>query len=247
MNNSAPLPSLGNSLGLAMVGGAGFGALSRLGELVPGPQSLTTKAMSSWAASTDLADIAITLIRLVGLGLSIYLIVIGVVGAIAIGTRWRPAHRLWRLITTTGTRQMIAGGLALAVSVPVATSAHAPSAAILSDIGPSAAIALTDLGAVAEITDIGAAPVQEPRLAAAAPEPAAAELSEPTADVWLVARGDHLWSIAQETLADEWGRPPREPEVEAYWRRLIDINRSQVGANPDLLFPGQTLTLPPVD
>jgi hypothetical protein len=63
-----------------------------------------------------------------------------------------------------------------------------------------------------------------------------------------VTSGEHLWAIAAATLADELGRAPSEGEVVPYWQQLIATNRDVLAdpANPDLLFPGQLLTLPPV-
>ncbi|PLS75238.1 MAG: hypothetical protein CYG61_08380, partial [Actinobacteria bacterium] len=42
-------------------------------------------------------------------------------------------------------------------------------------------------------------------------------------------------------------RAPSDAEVDAYWRRLVDANRAILRdpANPDLLYPGQVLTVPP--
>jgi len=39
---------------------------------------------------------------------------------------------------------------------------------------------------------------------------------------------------------------PTDAEVEPYWRRLIDLNRSRLvdPGNPDLIFPTQVFDLP---
>ena len=85
------------------------------------------------------------------------------------------------------------------------------------------------------------AEVSPPR--APAPPPAT-----PTTTITL-APGDHLWSVAARTLATAWGRPPAEREVAPYWRLLVDLNRSSLPnpADPDLVFPGEVIRLPPVD
>jgi nucleoid-associated protein YgaU len=64
--------------------------------------------------------------------------------------------------------------------------------------------------------------------------------------VHIVGRGDHLWAIARDTLEDALGRAPNDAEISAYWRRLIDQNRSRLvdPDNPDLIFAGQELILP---
>jgi nucleoid-associated protein YgaU len=83
-----------------------------------------------------------------------------------------------------------------------------------------------------------------PEPAAAAPVPSPAPAAPTT---WTVEPGDSFWSIAEEVLADAWGRPPSDAEVDPYWRALIAANRDRItSGNPDLIFPGQTFLLPPV-
>jgi nucleoid-associated protein YgaU len=72
--------------------------------------------------------------------------------------------------------------------------------------------------------------------------------SQPAApQEWVVARGDHLWSIAEAHLGDVLGRPPTDAEITPYWRALIDHNRSRLSDPdlPDMIFPGQVFELPP--
>ena len=68
------------------------------------------------------------------------------------------------------------------------------------------------------------------------------------ADTWAVEPGDHFWSIAERVLGERWGRRPTTVETDGYWRALVAANRPRLADrdNPDLLFPGQVLTLPPL-
>ena len=59
---------------------------------------------------------------------------------------------------------------------------------------------------------------------------------------WSVQHGDHLWSIAESTLTTRWHRAPSEAEVDRYWGAVVRAN-PQV-EHPDLIFPGQVITLP---
>lgn len=73
--------------------------------------------------------------------------------------------------------------------------------------------------------------------------PAGAEPSAVTVDdneVWVVDAGDSFWSIAEDVVG--LGR-----RTQAYWEQLIAANRDRLAVpdQPDLLFPGQRLTLPP--
>jgi len=65
--------------------------------------------------------------------------------------------------------------------------------------------------------------------------------------VWTVEPGDHLWSIATETLQDSWSRSElTDAEIVGYWREVIEANRERLVEpdNPDLILPGQELLLP---
>ncbi len=61
-----------------------------------------------------------------------------------------------------------------------------------------------------------------------------------------VVAGDSFWTIAHEVLTDHLDRTPTEAETAAYWERLIAANRDRLvdRDNPDLIFPGQALSMP---
>ena len=65
---------------------------------------------------------------------------------------------------------------------------------------------------------------------------------------WTVETGDHLWHIAAESLEESWGRAVADHEVDPYWRQIIEANRATfvVADNPDLIYPGQVVRLPPI-
>lgn len=66
----------------------------------------------------------------------------------------------------------------------------------------------------------------------------------PEEDVEVVVhRGDSLWSIAARRL----GHGASDAEIDRSWRELFALNREVVGADPDLLLPGQLLRLPDPD
>jgi nucleoid-associated protein YgaU len=93
----------------------------------------------------------------------------------------------------------------------------------------------------------GAASAPAPR---APPVPATADAARApfTRSSWTVEAGDSFWSIAADTVAAA-GREPTDRQVTAYWRRLVEANRSRLidAGNPDLLVPGQHLVLPDED
>ena len=55
-----------------------------------------------------------------------------------------------------------------------------------------------------------------------------------------VARGDTLWAIAQSRL----GASATNRQVAREWPRWYATNRAVIGANPDLIIPGQRLHAP---
>ncbi len=57
----------------------------------------------------------------------------------------------------------------------------------------------------------------------------------------VVHRGDSLWGIAARHL----GAGASDAEVAAEWPRWYAANRSVIGADPDVLLPGQVLLVPP--
>jgi nucleoid-associated protein YgaU len=55
----------------------------------------------------------------------------------------------------------------------------------------------------------------------------------------VVERGETLWSIAADALGtDELHRIAR------YWPRIHRLNREVIGSDPNMIFPGQVLSLP---
>ena len=53
---------------------------------------------------------------------------------------------------------------------------------------------------------------------------------------YTVVKGDSLWKIAKA----HYGNGNQ-------WRKIYEANRVTIGDNPDLIHPGQTLTIPDVD
>lgn len=58
-----------------------------------------------------------------------------------------------------------------------------------------------------------------------------------------VRSGDSLWTLA----ADQLGPLATDVEIARQWPRWYDLNRHVIGPDPDLLLPGQLLTVPPPD
>jgi hypothetical protein len=73
-------------------------------------------------------------------------------------------------------------------------------------------------------------------------QPAASPATAPPGAV-RVSPGDTLWDLAEQSLGPGAG----PAEVERRWRQIYAANRDVVGADPDLIRPGQRLLLPTTD
>jgi nucleoid-associated protein YgaU len=86
-----------------------------------------------------------------------------------------------------------------------------------------------------------------PPVAAAPAQPAQ---QTPVQASHVVVAGENLWTIAQEHLAEARGGAdePTTREVAAYWLRVVEANRDRLlSGDPDLIYPGEEIVLPPVD
>jgi nucleoid-associated protein YgaU len=65
-----------------------------------------------------------------------------------------------------------------------------------------------------------------------------------------VVEGDNLWTIARDRLAKVTRQPASElseREIGRYWLDVVDANRASLrSGDPDLIFPGEMIKLPPV-
>ncbi len=88
-----------------------------------------------------------------------------------------------------------------------------------------------------------AAPASPPRTAPGAETAVLGSLRADLAadDEVVVRRGDTLWDLAARHLGPDAG----DAEIAAEWPRWHGANREVIGADPDLLLPGQRLHPPP--
>jgi hypothetical protein len=92
----------------------------------------------------------------------------------------------------------------------------------------------------------GATPQQRQRQR----QPQRPQPQRPQATSHHVLPGDNLWTISRDHLAQVTDRPAGElsdHEIAAYWLRVIAANRDSLrSGDPDLIFPGEVIRLPPV-
>jgi hypothetical protein len=150
-------------------------------------------------------------------------------------------------VATTTTAGLDPATSATTTSVPLATTTTRPLSTTTSI--PSAtttAIPMTPFAvsgpSVSPTTTTTAA------VGAAAAEPVEATVPDRGPAMWTVQPGDHLWSIARRVLERHGAPAVDDDDVTPYWRTLVAANREllPVPTNPDLLFPGDRLVVPPV-
>jgi hypothetical protein len=225
---------------------------------LPAPPLAGPRRLEEWWASNGTAVATFALVRIVGLALSVYLAALGLVGTVAAATKWSWADALLvRCATPAARRFLVGGGLVASLSVSTVGAANAPSIFdlvdmgtittefMIQDMGPvTTEFTIEDMGPVragSEAHDIG--PKQGIRSETVVERPLEAAVVDSELATWVVARGDHLWSIAAATVAER-GEDGREATITAYWLRLIHENRDVVGETPDLIYPGQVIRLP---
>lgn len=231
------------------------------GPLAPPPLS-DPSGLGPWLDARLPAEAAVAVARLAALALAWYLLAATAAGVLAHVSGAASAVRLADAVSIPTVRRIVHGAVGL--SLVAGTAGVSPAVAVADAIGgaasgppptmrvlPEAAAAVLPPGVPAPGIDrtrsIPGARSAEPAATAdeAPGRPGAGDAGPVT---WTVGPGDHLWGVAERTLAEAWGRPPGDAEVDPYWRAVIEANRDRLRdpANPDLVFAGQVLVLPPL-
>lgn len=184
----------------------------------------------------------------------------------ATGRRAAALDRTARALTPDVLRRVVAAGVGVGLGLGGAVTATATETDLgwqpTTSVVPTATVGTTGVGAVSTDTvPIRSAPASSPATgtattpaAPAAPpgtatpppstaQPSGAADAPAAAETATVRPGDSLWSLAAARLA---GRPT-DAEIAAAWPRWYEANRDVVGPDPDLLLPGQVLTVPTTD
>ncbi len=228
--------------------------------------------LRAWTDAASPTEMAMALLRLAALAAIWYLLVATALVTATRVVQVRGLTAFTQRVTPGLVRQIAAGGGGLGLALGTVAGAlppphlhAAPAAAVTTATpppppapGPGAASAtmtrepLPDPPpATATMTRVGdplLTSVTMTRTALVVPGPAPPGPAPPSAGAttWVVEPGDSFWSIAEDVVTSPGQAAPPERDVSRYWRRLVDANRDRLvdPGNPDLLLPGQTLTLP---
>jgi len=223
--------------------------LRALGEgALAAPPLGSPGALVSWVEAREPITALVALVRLVAELAVWYVLGVSALHVAAGVLRRRGAHRLADALALPAVARLVKGGLGLGL---VAATTVQPSGAATppghgtATMTPAPTRSPSATATMAPTTGTATMqPVPAPAPAPAPPPPTAAVV----ATTWTVAPGESFWSIAEEVLADAWGRPATDAEVDPYWRTLVERNRARLADpdDPDLLHPGQVLDLPPL-
>lgn len=246
------------ALRLRMTAVLALAGLTLAGLLITGAGTLAAPPIGSWVDAVTWYErvgaeaatiVALRLLAMLGVG---WLLVGAALQLVASVSLRHGAQRMADVMSPRVLRHLahgvanlsVSAGLALP-SVIVMPAEDPPGTAVMevlddTDESTTTTVAPTTIAAAAPTTTI-VVPVPAPP---AIPVPAPVE---PPADAHVVVEaGDSFWRIAVDVITDARGTPPADGDVDAYWHRLIAANRDRLvdPANADLLFPGQTLTVP---
>lgn len=70
------------------------------------------------------------------------------------------------------------------------------------------------------------------------------ERPRPSAAAYVVEPGDSLWRIAASVLRSGGEGEPSSADIARFWPVIYAENRTLIGDNPNLIFPGQQLLIP---
>jgi len=234
---------------------------SLVGAAAVGSIFLTT-ARATWAAISaagpaDLADGILLVVALVGAALSLWLglgMALSALSAVP-GALGRACGQLAGQVAPAAVRKVVAfilgttltaafvPGTALADigHVPLRPAVVAAARRLMSGLSEAAPVASfrDDSRAPRDMDSVDAAPL--PVWSTSSPRGPRHNREHVPPRSIVVHRGDTLWSIAARRL----GASATAADIDAEWHRWFAANRDIVGADPNLILPGQVLHAPP--
>lgn len=251
MSSRTPAATPAAVASLATFGGA-MAALHQLGHgILAGPPLGSIAALVGWATDRDPAVVAMVLLRLLSLAVGYHVLVttlMVVIGRVVHAPRLVTLADAMTLPMFRGTAGRLAGlaiSTAAVVGGTLPTGGTAP-AAVATPAAPAPGDAV--MGPLL-IERVALPPGNTPSAGSTtatirAVTQAAVPTAAPAPSLHRVKPGDHLWGIAEEAVRAALGRTPSDAEVDPFWRQVILANPDLV--DPDLIFPGQVVVVPPV-
>jgi hypothetical protein len=236
--------------------GAAIVALTAIGHEPAFRVPLTR--LDDWLAVTPPADALVAALRWVALlgawwlfaGTLLYVAaVVTRVPAAVRAVRWAALPPVRRVVDAALVATVV-GGAVLAPATAGARGAGPPSTTLVRD-GRGGDLASLPPATVAAPTPPAGPPPRTPAPTATAVPPVAPSPPPVSVEVQVVvAPGDDLWALAAARLAATRGIAAgdvADAEIAPYWVAVCERNRAALASgDPNLIFPGEVVTLPPV-
>ncbi len=243
---------------LGLLAAATLLRLAATGDL-SGPPLASLGELGAWVDACSPAAAGVALVRLLAELSAWYVLGLSLLHVASHALRSAGGHRLADSLAVPGVRRAVRAGLGLGLVAASSVSgrdADAPAGGTAT-MAPAIEVGTATARSVAHPTGTATMTPAERRDGTATMRPmadASAAAGTPTAGLvmapatWTVVAGESLWSIAEDVLADAWGRPPSDHEVEPFWQRLVEANRGRLvdPDAPDLIHPGQVFEVPAV-
>ncbi len=209
-----------------------------------------------FAPTTRLEDAIATGLRYVALALAYWLAISTLLYAAVRLTRVPAAIRTVGWLTLPAVRRVVDRALAVGLAFGIATTPLAAAAQETADttpvvehvfLPPPTGFYAPPAPPETQITDPAVVPPGVRARPLGTPDRAADVTGPPSpTDGHVVASGENLWSIAAARVEFSY-HAPSETEIAIYWLSLIEANRHVLASgDPDLIYPGERLVLPPV-
>lgn len=217
--------------------------LHRLGR-VPS-LAIDVTAPRRWLAVAPPEDALAAVVRLLALGLGWWLLVTTLAYLLAQLSGLPAAVRATGAVTLPALRRAVGRGISVGVLTGLLAT---PLPSLAQPVPPPADPPVLLEGATPHPP--GVAPPVTTRTPAGAERPATDPTgrSDPNGRTHRVVAGDNLWTISRDRLASGSTTRSDVRRVARYWRRVVEDNHGRLrSGDPDLIHPGETVRLPPLE
>jgi len=216
--------------------------------------------LGAWLRDGYSATVVVALLRWVALVGAGWLLASTLLYLAAAASRVPAAVRAVGWFTLISTRRAIDAACALSVATTFVFAPATAGAARAGSDTTTVSVVRDGRGQLQQLPPDTTSATAPPTVAAPAPAPTSTPAPPPTPapahevatvnDEVVVAPGDNLWELAAQHVARTTGRARDsvgDTEIAPYWAQVCDVNRVRLASrDPNLIFPGEHVLLPPI-